>query len=413
MLGFAAPAALIALSALAVPIVLHLWSRLTGRPVRVGTVAWFAAAPPPVARRPQIEDPWLLALRCGILAALALALAQPYWRSGVAGGGATWALVTPEAAADSLTKPLLDSLRAAGTDIHVLGDGPIWSLLREADYEAPAGTKFVVVAPNRGADGERPILRSETQWIVPPLRPHPLSPSPESGEGERSGRSRSVMVYSDATRREDAKYVTAALRAAAQATGVPAVVTQRDVASVGSEADWIVWLAARAVPSEILEQTRRGATLLTDALADSAVEQWTRLLLTAATRPAPALRRRTMAAADEAPLWLDDAGHAVLTVRRLGLGRHLAFHGRFHPSWGDLVLDPAFPEAMTALWADGLEPSADAPAIAVSQLLPARASATRSAGPARRDLYHLFWLIAVLLFMLERALARRSRAVQA
>lgn len=420
MLGFAAPAALVALTALAVPIALHLWSRLTGRPLRVGTIAWFAAAPPPVARRPQIEDPWLLLLRCGILAALAIALAQPYWRSrSPARTGDVWALVAAEVAADSQSRPLLDSLRSAGAAVHVLGAGPIWSLLREADYEAKAGTRFVVVAPSTGVDGGRPTLRAEIQWLVPPSEPHPMSPSPVPGAGERALRSRRVTVYSDGSRREDAKYVTAALRAAAQATGLPAVVTQRDAGSVGPEADWIVWLAARAVPSEILEQTRRGATLLNDILGDSASPltasrsggQGLRLRLATQTdpsQPGPTLWRITAAAADEAPLWTDDAGHAVLTLRRDGAGRRLSYHARFHPSWGDLVLHPAFPEAMAALWS-GPGPESAAP-VAVSQLLPARAASAQLPAPARRDLYHVFWLAAVLLFAAERVVARRARA---
>lgn len=170
MLAFAVPGALIALTALAVPIALHLWSRRTEQPLRVGSIALFAAAPPPATRRPRIEDFRLLLLRCGVLAALSLALAGPYWRSDSRVVGATWALVTPEVAADAASRPLLDSLRSSGAELHTLAAGPIWSLLREADYSAPPGTRFVVVAPNRGAIGERPTLRAPVSWIVPPLR---------------------------------------------------------------------------------------------------------------------------------------------------------------------------------------------------------------------------------------------------
>jgi hypothetical protein len=363
VIAFAAPAALTALVALAVPIVLHLWSRLTGRPLRVGTISWFAAAPPPVARRPKIEDIWLLLLRCGVIAALALALAEPYWRSATPPrSDATWALVAAEVAADSSATPLLDSLESSGADVRVLAKGPIWSLLREADYEAPVGTKFVVVAPNVGADGERPRLRAETQWLVPPLR------RAERGTEARKGERR-VTIYSDASHRDDAKYVTAALRAAGEATGDRAVITQRDARVVGTESDWIVWLADAEVPEAVLEQTRRGATLVTSG--DSASKGTT----------------------------------------REGLGRHIAFTGRFHPSSNDFVLQPAFPESMTVLWA-GPQPEPVRP-IAQSQLVPARTTARAPAAPAQRDLYHAFWLAAVVLFLVERVIAQRARPITA
>jgi hypothetical protein len=246
--------------------------------------------------------------------------------------------------------------------VRVLGQGPIWSLLREADYEAPAGTKFVIVAPNVGAAGDRPLLRAETQWLV-------QRSTGQARNEKRSGESRRVVVYSDAGHREDAKYVTAALRAAGEATGQPAVVTQRDVTTLGSESDWIVWLADAAVPDAILDQTRHGATLLTSG----------------------------------------DSAAGAMT--REGLGRHIAFRGRFHPAANNFVLQPAFPESMTVLWA-GPQPEPVRP-IARSQIVPARTTARAPAGPARRDLYHVFWLAAVALFLLERVLAQRARPTTA
>ena len=229
---------------------------------------------------------------------------------------------------------------------------------------------------------------------------------------------RSVLVYSDATRREDARYVSAALRAAAAATGQPAVVAQRDVAATLSDAEWIVWLAAQPVPGPLLEGTRRGSVLLTDALAAEPQEATGRVRLAAASdpdAPPPLMRRRAAPdpARDDAPLWTDEAGHAVLTVRREGAGVWLRFHARFHPSWGDLVLHPAFPEAIAALWASDRvrAPQAAERPVSVSQLLPARdATARGRPAPARTDLYHLFWLAGLVLFLLERVLARRARA---
>jgi hypothetical protein len=254
------------------------------------------------------------------------------------------------------------------------------------------------------------MLRSETRWIVP--RQNDVEEG-RRGNGVKETRNnvRTVLVYADRDRREDARYVTAALRAAAEATAQPVVFTP------GMNADWIVWLAAGAIPDSVLERTRRGAVLLTDAASDEPQNAAGRVRLTAASDPeadAPLLRRRT-AAGDDAPVWTDDAGRPVLTVRREGAGLWLKFHARFHPTWGDLVLHPAFPEAMTALWAGDKARAlarADQP-IALGQLLPARDASGRSlAAPQRVDLYHAFWLVGVLLFLLERVLAARARTVE-
>lgn len=412
-LAFTSPAALIALAALALPIALHLWSRRTGRPLRVGSVAFFAAAPPPAARRPRLEDLWLLLLRCGIVALLAFALAGPVWRSGrLAGGGRVMALVTPAVAADSASRPLLDSLRQSGADIEVLPQGPIWSVLREADFEAPPGTRFVIVAPAEGASGNRPVLRSEASWIIPPLRMAERGTGGEAAVRRRG--TRSVLIYSDASRRDDARYVAAALRAAAQATGAPATVSRRDVRSPAVEADWIVWLASRPLPPALLEYVRRGATLLTDAQDAEPLDRSAtiRLAVDAGASP-PLVRRRTQPAAGAAPVWTDDGGQALLTLRREGEGRVLHLHSRFHPDWGDLVLHPAFPLAMAELWArDRDRGNPGSARVATSQLLPARDTTAGHSAPAvPRDLYHVFWLAAVALFVVERVVAGRPRAV--
>jgi hypothetical protein len=187
-----------------------------------------------------------------------------------------------------------------------------------------------------------------------------------------------VTIYSDVAHRDDAKYVTAALRAAGEATGRIAVITLRDAGTLGAESDWIVWLADAAVPEALLDQVRRGATLLT---ADPDTSS-----------PLSASRR---------------GGQGV----RTGLGRHITFDTRFHPSASDFVLQPAFPESMTVLWA-GPRPEPVRP-VAQSQLVPARTTARAPTGPARRDLYHVFWLAAVALFLLERVIAQRARPTTA
>src|SRR5262245_37322183 len=162
MLGFLAPLWLAGLASLAVPIALHLWSRRTGRAVRVGSVRLLSGSPPPMARRPRLHDPWLLALRCALLAALVLALARPYWapRHRTA---PTWALVATNVVDRG---GLVDSLERAGRTVHPLDPSDLWLSLMIADGAAPPGTRFEVYAAPllSSTRGTRPQLRSSVVW---------------------------------------------------------------------------------------------------------------------------------------------------------------------------------------------------------------------------------------------------------
>ena len=71
------PLWLAALAALAIPILIHLRRRRIGRRIQVGSVRHLAGAAMPRRRRLRLRDPWLLALRCAILALVAFALAAP------------------------------------------------------------------------------------------------------------------------------------------------------------------------------------------------------------------------------------------------------------------------------------------------------------------------------------------------
>jgi len=391
MLGFLAPLWLAGLSSLVVPLALHLWSRRTGQAVRVGSIRLLSGSPPPMARRPRLYDPWLLVLRCALLAALVLALARPYWatRQDTA---ATWALV----ATDVVDRAgLVDSLARTGRTVRPLDPSDLWLSLAIADQAAPPGTHFEAFATPllSGTRGTRPQLRSPVVWHprtsvqapASPATPRPLS------------RGRIVVVFADADRSDDARYVAAAVRAAGTVSGIPAIVTTRaaavaGVAAVGS-ADWIVWLSELPLPEVVEQRLQAGATVLTDV-----------------GRAQPVTR--AVFGLDHAPVWTDAGGDPLLTVTREGRGLRYRFHSRFSPAWNGLVLDPRFPEAMARLWigSDSTRIERDDRPIALSQVAPAYDPRRNAATPASgaRSLFFPLWLIAVGLFLVERRIVMRS-----
>jgi aerotolerance regulator-like protein len=393
MLGFLAPLWLAALASLAVPLALHLWSRRTGRAVRVGSIRLLSGSPPPMARRPRLHDPRLLALRCALLAALVLALARPYWAPHEQPAPPTWALV----ATDVVDRAgLVDSLERTGRTVRPLDPSDLWLSLAIADQAAPPGTPFEVFAAPllSGTRGTRPQLRSPVIWHSRASAQRRARPATPPSQG------RIVAVFADADRSDDARYVAAAVQAAGTVSGIPAIVTTRAAAVAGvggvGSADWIVWLSEQPLPLVVEQRLQAGATVLTDL---GRVEQ-------------PVTRAAFGLDDAPAPVWTDATGDALLTVTRDGRGLRYRFHSRFAPAWSRLVLDPRFPEAMARLWigSDSTRIERDDRPIALSQVAPAYDPRVGSgvAATGTRSLFLPLWLIAVGLFLAERRIVMRS-----
>ncbi|HEU4700823.1 MAG TPA: BatA domain-containing protein, partial [Gemmatimonadales bacterium] len=331
--AFVAPAWLAALAALAVPLALHLWARRPGRVVRVGSLRGLEAAPAR-ARALRLTDPWLLLLRLLLLAALVLALAGPYRAGAGRGRPVTWALVDPALPGDPTARaalaPLLDSLRRTGTPLRLLAPGlpaldatdttatpaaaDAWAVLREADAQLAPGSRIVVLAPDgfTRVSGERPRLRAAVEWRALPGRA--AGRSTDAAADRRDTLPLGALLVADAAHAEDARYVGAALRAAAGVSGRAIAVTTAapdDPAATGAAArpaEWIVWLAARPVPPALRARVRAGARLLTTG--DTGLDS------TSAGALVP---------------WPGAADAPPLEERVAGAGRCYRFAGRFHP----------------------------------------------------------------------------------
>ena len=460
MLGLAAPAWLAALAALAVPIAIHLWTRRRARVVRVASIRHIAGEPGR-ARRLRLDDPWLLLARVALIAVVVAMLARPYLSIGDAPVPETWVLVEPAMLHDA--DRLLDSLHRSGASMRLLAPGlpeidwdarpatsaagatppDAWSLLREAEHVAPAGTKLLIVAePQLAADaGERPVIGLEVNWTA-----RRLGDSVAQSRGDRATRpqgdepaTRSATVFAEAERRDDARYIAAAIEAAAEpslaAEGVR-VLPPNDADSAVAGAgpgDWLVWLSAAPLPDALTRALRDGATVLTDsalASADAMVERgWTgptaRALVLSDGMPPVAIRQgvgtagvvRTgdavspPAAADAAVLWKTADGVPLLTARRVGMGLHLVHAGRFDARSTDLVLQPVFPELIARLWEPAEALRAGPVPVSVRQILPVRGPRSRATSDpsSDRDLTDTIWPVALTLLVFERLLATRPR----
>ncbi|HEV8629404.1 MAG TPA: BatA domain-containing protein [Thermoanaerobaculia bacterium] len=521
-MGLTAPLWLLGLTALLLPLLLHLLARGRGRRVRVGSVLLLTAATPRRPRRLQLQRPLLLLLRCLLLAAVVLALAAPRVRRPPADGARTgaWVLLEPALAVRAARDPTLWRalpaaprlgiaggaevrllapglpLRAAIADPALLPDpaavaGGLWSLLREAAAKAPAGTPLMVISEGRLAAlrGERPALarpvswyelsdRRGNRWVAGAMAaangPQALIGESDAtaarfrpGIGPVSGaavrlpagdavaaddalrlapvRPLRVALLAAPDRGADAAYLRAALGVAAEVAGQPlqwqldtggpaaAAVAAGAGAGAGGESlrdaapRLVFWLADAPPPPPLLAAVRTGGLLVTDA---SRPEETCGGAFVAAPTTAPVGLRRCVAGDGgesgreaAAVLWAADTGRPLLLARPLGSGRLLSFRGRFHPTWSELVLSPAFPAWLGELLraSAGGRASAERATsdrrLAAGQGAPAREPAVASArarsprlasrSPASRLPEHLLWLLLAPLLLVDRWVARR------
>ena len=72
------PSYLWGLLALAIPIIIHLWSRKKVRTIKVGSIQFIAPTKSKESNSIQLNEWWLLLLRCLIISILVVILAEPY-----------------------------------------------------------------------------------------------------------------------------------------------------------------------------------------------------------------------------------------------------------------------------------------------------------------------------------------------
>jgi len=404
MLQVLHPLGLLALGALAVPILIHLRHRPRPR-VRVGSLRPFLGHALPARSRTLQEWPLLL-LRCAVLSALALALAGLRWQPATA-PPARWCLLVPgtqlrDSHLQEWNRLLQEGFEPRELSPHfpMLSDraptstpdltADLWSWLQQADRQLPPESTAWVFGPTWAGwfRGPRPTLpHLKVQWHEVPT-PAPTIPTPQPPR---------VAVVHSPDRARDAQYVRAAL----QALRIPIVTHEAP--------DWIFQLGSAALPPEWTAAHQQGAVLIRDASNASSPESVSRTF----DGDGRTIRlRQRIAPGPGTPLFRDSQGEPWLTEERQAsaVTWHLAF--RFHPDWTDWPLEGFFP----AWWKDRLQPqpfntSPIATEQAAPRFDPTPASATSlSRRPPPIDLRPGCWLLAVILFLLERALALRRTA---
>lgn len=332
------PMGLLALLALAVPLVLHLARRSEHHAIDFAALRWLAVRARP-RRRVRVVERGLLALRSLLIGLLALLLAEPMHVGSER--GPAWTVIAPGVDPASIPGRRFEDgaewrwLAPGFPDLESappVGGTRVASLLRELDASLPLATALTVWVPREvsGLDGARIQLQRKVEWRIAPGRaPLTLAPSvPPMAFAVRHG----------ADRNEALRY----LRAAAQAwsvstvsrdsgtptlTKAPTIAASTDVADSASvplsRAATLVWLRAGALPSRVREWVSGGGTLLIEPRTPWAVAAW-----------------------KSAIVWRDEAGRPLARAMRVGRGRVVRLEVPLAAAHLPTVLDGEFAPAL-------------------------------------------------------------------
>ena len=422
MFELLSPISLLALSAVALPLILHLRKDRKSKVLLVGSVSLFPKEARFRGKRRRISEWLLLALRMLLVALLALLLARPVWRTRPAQTGG-WLLIDP--GAYTQRKQLVDSLLRTGYELHAFergfpviaaGDTPLapasdtamapaayaasyWSLAALVQRQSPPGISLYVLTTNQLSlfKGPRPVIEPRLHWnTYPSVVQNPA----DTGL--------SITAYGD-----DRRYIEAAAKALAQYTGRKLTVTALPPGGIlPDKQDWLFWLSTQPLPpgkkATHLFRYEPGKDRGDNASIDfgearNLVAQPVSLYRIVSAGNAPTGAIPAMAAPPVATtaraVWQDPWGNPLLTSD----DTTLHFYSRLDPAWNDLVWSPSFPAILARL----LYTRSDFGTIDATQLLPDGAAGdTKHAGTT--DLSHVLWLAAFILFILERVLARKE-----
>lgn len=390
-LGFLLPSALLALLALAVPLLLHLVRQTEQTRVEFAALRWLVARAQP-RRRPRFNEWLLLALRLLLLALLAFWLAQPVLRGQP--DLRPWVVVDP--AIDSARMPartrkdaqwhwLAPGFPAIATPVR-RSTASIASLLRELDATLPRDVALTVIVPERfdATDAQRARLGRKVEWT-------PI-PGTASLNAVSTPKRMRIAAYVDAEHGAALPYLRAASTAwTSQAKSGPPAPGFRELADVGAlhpDETHLIWLAAAAVPAPQQRWVRSGGVILLARDSAATSMDWQ----------------------DAQVAWRGPDGTPLALRLFDGKGAWLRMLAPVTPQSLPALLEPDFPMALrdalqagqpaaARAWADAYAPDVDPQAVRIAE--------------SPRPLDNLLAIVIALLFGLERWIAMSMRRFHA
>lgn len=222
-----------------------------------------------------------------------------------------------------------------------------------------------------------------------------------------------ITVYTGGNT-SDAGYLKAAIDAVRQFTGRNITVTLTDdAAKLPPGQDWLFWLSPKPVPVNIKAKNIFSyADGKEENIHTWLLPQYNFAVVSNAIEVTKQLAADNSANNQEA-LWRDGFGNLVLS-RENGPVNRYHFFGRFNPTWNGLAWSSRFPQLLLELLVseNNTAPEKDSRMIDTAQMQPVQpkdAAGTKRVAKPSVDVSNFLWLVAALIFLLERTVANRNK----
>jgi hypothetical protein len=220
-----------------------------------------------------------------------------------------------------------------------------------------------------------------------------------------------AVIYTDAYA-TDARYLQAALQAIRQFGHyrIQAIVTST-IEDIPPSSNWLFWLSQKALPPTIDYKNIFMYEKGKEKIISSSVEKSDGLSAGAAVHLFKHVEGNTVGET----VWSDGFGEPLLSKEQRPNGNLYHFYSRFVPAWNGLVWNEAFPQLLFNLMikaSPDIQPQ-DTRTIEEQQLQPCPADNTTHYGKQlfveTTDLSDALWIVAFLLFLLERGISFFSK----
>lgn len=428
MLQLVNPIALLALTAVSIPVLIHLWNVRKGKTLKVGSIALLAESSKQPARSRRITNWPLFLLRCLLLLLLAFLLANPFWKSGKKNGSAGWVIVAGEYLSNTYQQHgiFIDSLLKKGFELHRLSPGfekiswqdtisfrtsaeSPWALIKQLNTGLPKDFPVYLFAGNLLRDyyGERPVTRLDLHWkSLPVTADAGHNPAPDTS-------SIRITIY-PGKNGTDARYIKAAVKAIGQYTGRDIIIGSQPT---GELQQLVFWLQEEEPGENILSSLVPSGTLFLydHGMGISVFAPFNNGLYTIDDSKDRAFYKYTSGPASGNSVWTLSDGRPLLTTETRNGKKIIHFKSRFNPQWTDLVWQEDFVRAlMPFVLADASQEKVDSRQIDPLQALPRKTNEEvyRHAGLSfsenKKDLLPALWIAIVIVFIAERFLAHHQ-----
>ena len=460
---FLHPIGLLAAAGIIIPLLIHLWKVNRGKTLKIGTIALLGKISAQHAKSRRLADWLLLTLRCLLILLLAFIIAQPYLNSkNTAGQVKGWILMEKQQLREVYQhhRPQIDSLLNKGFELRDFNPGfqPLTlqdtlnsdsgfttnvaaaSLLKQLNVRVPAHFPVHLYRDRRlnQMSQELPLVHFNLIWLdlqpsdtlsswtsKLPVKTYEAHSSPAAtwySPVNQVKDSLTVLIAGNADP-SDAAYIQAAVRAITDFSKIRLLLKPWSSSDfLALKPDLVFWLKDEALHPLLKQSWKSNARLFTYEKAEVQELRSTINFKTQNLANVPVIelkKRKAISSPKGSVAWSDGNGVPLLTIENKPDLIHYHFYSRFHPQWTDLVESEQFvkmllPVVMGSTGSDADFGYEDHPAdqrkVHKQQPLNLKGNTAwvQEKVEARESITSLFWVLAWLIFVLERILTFRN-----